>query len=314
MRLHLDEEAFESLIIQTSGKIGIPESAVRRDYFIVLLLGKLAESEFAEVCVFKGGTSLSKCYPGSIERFSEDIDLTFVPDEELTEKEYSRTLKQIESIMIDGSPSEKINGERNNRNKSTYVWFAERRSDEERIKLEIGSSVKPDPYSKKKIRSYIHEVLQNEGREDLIDEFQLLEVELNVLGIERTFIDKLFAVKRHAICGTLNSKVRHVYDVSKLFEMDEVKAFLEEKEQLKRIVQHTKETDSCYLLKRSISEKYNPAEPYGFPSWQDRFDEIVRKRYGTLHEDLLYTDERQDFNEAYQAFAKISDILEEIGE
>lgn len=59
---------------------------------------------------------------------------------------------------------------------------------------------------------------------------------------------------------------------------------------------------------------YVPVEPYDFPSWQDRFDEIVRKRYGTLHEDLLYTDERQDFSEAYQTFVKISNILEEIGE
>ena len=55
----------------------IPESAVKRDYYIVLLLEKLGNSTYAEKCVFKGGTSLSKCYPGSIERFSEDIDLTF---------------------------------------------------------------------------------------------------------------------------------------------------------------------------------------------------------------------------------------------
>lgn len=41
-------------------------------------LQKLEQSEYADQCVFKGGTSLSKCCPGSIERFSEDIDLTFL--------------------------------------------------------------------------------------------------------------------------------------------------------------------------------------------------------------------------------------------
>ena len=44
-------------------------------------------SEYADKCVFKGGTSLSKCYPGSIQRFSEDIDLTYIPDDATSKKQ-----------------------------------------------------------------------------------------------------------------------------------------------------------------------------------------------------------------------------------
>ena len=75
MKLHLDKEIFNDLITLTTEYVKIPEIAIKRDYFIVLLLKRLHDSEYAEECVFKGGTSLSKCYPGSINRFSEDIDL-----------------------------------------------------------------------------------------------------------------------------------------------------------------------------------------------------------------------------------------------
>ena len=78
MNLHEHKEKFEELIAIVADYIGVPVDAVRRDYYIVQMMQNLQNSEYAEVCVFKGGTSLSKCYPGSINRFSEDIDLTFI--------------------------------------------------------------------------------------------------------------------------------------------------------------------------------------------------------------------------------------------
>ena len=55
MRLHENEEDFRDLCSITAGYIGIPEDAVRRDYYIVSMLQKLEKSEFADCCVFKGG-------------------------------------------------------------------------------------------------------------------------------------------------------------------------------------------------------------------------------------------------------------------
>ena len=75
----------------------IPESDIERDYYIVLLLKNLENGEYADKCVFKSGTSLSKCYPGFIESFSEDIDLTFL-GMALTDKVCDKSIKQIETI------------------------------------------------------------------------------------------------------------------------------------------------------------------------------------------------------------------------
>ncbi len=62
MKLHLDRDSYESLIALTSKFVGIPDMAIRRDYLIVMLLQNLQNSEYAEFIVFKGGTSLSKCF------------------------------------------------------------------------------------------------------------------------------------------------------------------------------------------------------------------------------------------------------------
>ncbi len=310
MKLHESKTEFRDLISIVAEYKHLPQSAVERDYYIVVLLKNLAESEYADQCVFKGGTSLSKCYPGSIERFSEDIDLTFLGMEQ-SDKSCSRSIKQIESAMTLGFYTEPIQSERSNRSKSMYVWFDDRSN---QIKLEIGSSVRPDPYSKKQLKSYIQEFLEDRGEWGDIAKYELESISLNVLNIERTFIDKIMSVKRHAICGNIENKVRHIYDVVRLFDLPEIEEFLKDKDELKRLVRLTKDTDSYYLNKRGISNEYDPTGAYDFSSWGCFFNKQVGETYSNLHKKLLYTDTPQDFQKALETFSKISDILKNINE
>ena len=148
MKLHTHHEEFLKLITVVASEKHISESAVERDYFIVMMLKALADSPYADQCVFKGGTSLSKCYPGSINRFSEDIELTFL-GMELPDKACDKAIKKIESVMSVGAQTEKIVEERSNRSKSMYVWFGD---PENRVKLKIGSTVRPDPYQKMQVK------------------------------------------------------------------------------------------------------------------------------------------------------------------
>ena len=314
MKLHESRNDFEDLTRATARWRGIPAGAVRRDYYIVLMLQKLEKSEYSDQCVFKGGTSLSKCYPGSIERFSEDIDLTYITDEELNNKQYSKRLKKIETIMSEGGSLEKIPEERNDRNKSAFVWFDEIKPNEGLIKLEIGSSIRPDPFEKRSLTTYIQDFLDSKGYESEIKQYDLEPVTLNTLCIERTFLDKVMSVKRHALCGTLYKKVRHIYDVAQLIKMREIQSLLNNQEELKRLIVLTKNTDSYYLQKRNTTKDYDPTGPYSFDGWKYLLDGEIEKRYSRLHEDLLYTDEKQDLNNAIIAFERIDAFLKEIGE
>ena len=314
MNLHKHREEFEELIAISADYIGVPADAVRRDYYIVQMMQNLQNSEYAEACVFKGGTSLSKCYPGSINRFSEDIDLTFIPVEDMNNKKYSRALKRIENTISAGFLMEKIEAERNDRNKSAYVWPENESRETCRIKLEIGSSVRPDPFSKRSMKTYIQEYLDAKGMHNVVEEFDLQEVNVNTLDITRTFLDKVMSVKRHAICGTLPGKVRHIYDVTVLLDRSDIQKFLKDTEHLKQLLSLTKETDSLYLQKRNISEEYDPMRAYAFENWKQYFNDEIRNRYETLHEDLLYTSDRQSFKKAIQAFEFISQLFASFGE
>ena len=314
MNLHNHKNDFDELIAIVANYMGIPADAVRRDYYIVQMMQNLQNSEFADNCVFKGGTSLSKCYPNSINRFSEDIDLTFIPNESYTDKKYSKALKQVEEVITHGYLTEKIDAERNSRNKSSYVWPTDEDKNACRVKLEIGSSVRPDPYTRKTMKTYIQEYLEVQGIHEAIYEFELEEVRVNALDITRTFLDKVMAVKRHAICGSLNEKVRHIYDVTVLLRRPEIQAFLKDTDNLKRLLLLTKETDSFYLTKRNIAKDYNPLGKYAFSMWRDKFDKTIKARYESLHEDLLYTSEKQNFDDAIAAFNTIDRIFSEIGE
>lgn len=314
MNLHNDRENFLDLSAIVGEYKHIPKDAIIRDYYIVMMLQKLAASEYLNQCVFKGGTSLSKCYPNTIDRFSEDIDLTYLPADNISDKQREKNLLKIEKVLTDGFEIEKIEEERNMANKSCWVYFPNEDRSRIKVKLEIGSSVRPDPYSMLALKSLIHEYLEARLLNAEIKKYGLCEIAVETLAIERTFIDKVMAVKRHAICGTLANKVRHIYDVKKLYDYPKVQEFLKNKQELKRLISLTKQTDKFYFDKRKMSVPYNSMNHYDFESWKELLDVKVKRNYESLHETLLYTNEQQNLEDAIKIFTNISRLFAELGE
>lgn len=78
MILHNDKELFEQAVLRASDDMGIEAGIIEKDYFVTLMLKEIVKSQ--PDILFKGGTSLSKCYK-LINRFSEDIDLNLIGDE-----------------------------------------------------------------------------------------------------------------------------------------------------------------------------------------------------------------------------------------
>lgn len=59
-----------------SARTGRPAHLLEKDIWVVWVLSVIYESDLASKLTFKGGTSLSKVYR-IIDRFSEDVDLTY---------------------------------------------------------------------------------------------------------------------------------------------------------------------------------------------------------------------------------------------
>ena len=75
MYLHKEnKELFRDAVLLASQKLEVSEDIVEKDYYVTMILKKLSAIEYP--IVFKGGTSLSKAFQ-IIDRFSEDIDITF---------------------------------------------------------------------------------------------------------------------------------------------------------------------------------------------------------------------------------------------
>jgi hypothetical protein len=72
----LNREDQREVLEQASANTGRPTHLLEKDVWVVWALGALFDSPLAADLTFKGGTSLSKAYK-IIERFSEDIDLTY---------------------------------------------------------------------------------------------------------------------------------------------------------------------------------------------------------------------------------------------
>jgi ribosome-binding ATPase YchF (GTP1/OBG family) len=113
---------------------------------------------------------------------------------------------------------------------------------------------------------------------------------------------------------TIGDKVRHLYDVVRLSELDEIKHFLNDKDPLKEIVTITKETDHVYFEKRRIAIDYNPKSSYDYHSWKEKLTDEVKRNYENLHNTLLYTNLKQDWNMVDAAFGEIDRILSDIQE
>ncbi|WNY27934.1 hypothetical protein MmiEs2_01130 [Methanimicrococcus stummii] len=91
------EENRRELFQATANRMGIQPAIVEKDFWVCWILDYLFHrSLLKNHLVFKGGTSLSKCY-NLIERFSEDVDLILdwrVLGYETSELMEKRTLKQ----------------------------------------------------------------------------------------------------------------------------------------------------------------------------------------------------------------------------
>lgn len=93
MYLHKNKEIFKDIVGQVADSNKRPPAVVEKDYYVTLILKLL--SKRVEKCVFKGGTSLSKGFH-VIDRFSEDIDITF--NEHIGE----HRRKKLKNIVLKG--------------------------------------------------------------------------------------------------------------------------------------------------------------------------------------------------------------------
>lgn len=216
--LHREKELFEQVILRASADTGIEAGIIEKDYYVTLLLKRVVE-RVPEI-VFKGGTSLSKCY-GLIARFSEDIDLAVASESHLSEgrrkKLHDEIIASIEELGFGLMNREELRSRRDfNRFEADYPSLFPVGALKEHLIVETAVAIKPYPYQRGKASCLLCDYLQEKGFDDLIEKYGLSPFELNVQTVERTMIDKVFALGDYYLAGTVHKHSRHIYDVFKI--------------------------------------------------------------------------------------------------
>lgn len=276
MYLHENRELFETIIEAASIQQNMPVSVIEKDYYVTTILKLLANK--SDKCVFKGGTSLSKGYH-VLNRFSEDIDIAFT--EHIGEKKRKKlkynVLQSIsEELHIPISNWEEIQSDRDY---NCYVFSYKPLYNDisgslfPGVKLETALSSNAFPIEVKEIDSYIRQFLEKEN-DELIDTYGLQTFPMQVQSLERTYIDKMFAVCDYFIQGKDKRYSRHLYDIYKLMPhvtFDEsLKALIAE------VRLHRAQMRNCPSARPEVDVSGLLYEIYQSEFFKKDFDEITR--------------------------------------
>lgn len=262
--LHNNREQFQDAIAIAYEQTGVMTQAIEKDYYVTMILQLLAEK--MPYIVFKGGTSLSKCHK-VVNRFSEDIDITI---DTLLSQGQKKKIKQmiVETAENLGMTIENLSETRSRRDYNRYVLAYESVIPLERsvlksaVLLETSYTAVSFPTVVLPVQSYIGNMLEKEAPQ-LLEEYRLLPFTMKVQGMDRTLVDKVFAVCDYYLQGKVKKHSRHLYDIYKLFPLvpqDDsfrklVREVREVRSQSRICLSAQNDVDISRLLKKIIEEK-----------------------------------------------------------
>ena len=273
---------WKEIIETVARELGRSEQMVEKDTIQSIFLFELAKSELP--FVFKGGTSLSKVY-NLIDRFSEDIDLSMNRRPTQSERVKSKELiiEIAENLGLVLSNPEEIKS-RYDYNKYVFKYDSLFSVIPLEIIIETSYYQSVYPVDKQVVGSFVGRFCL-ERNIILPVPFEAAEVMMNVQSIERTFVDKVFAVCDYKIQNMQDRDSRHLYDICKLLQEVELN------EELNKLIDMVRDDRM-----QSINNPSAQLE-YIIP---DMLKEIIRSRfyepdYKNVTQKLLYEDISYDY-------------------
>ena len=235
MILHTDVELFKNAIRSTSKKMDLSQIYIEKDYWICYSLNSIYISDIKDQVIFKGGTSLSKCYR-IIERFSEDLDLVVSKQEGESNNQLKKKLKQITSKIPMPLKEVDIRGVTSKKGMIRKIAYKYPRNlkvdyvpEQANIIVEVNRFGCFEPFVKKEINTYIYEMMIESGQAELAERYGLIPFNVLVLDLNRTFCEKIMSLIRFSNTEKpiedLKKKIRHIYDIHILLENDVVNKF-----------------------------------------------------------------------------------------
>ena len=207
------KETWKTIIDSISNDLKRNPIIVEKDTIQSIFLYELSKYDFP--FVFKGGTSLSKAY-NLIDRFSEDIDLSL--NRKISDSEKRKSKDIIMTIASNlGFVLANPDNVKSRYDYNKYVFLYDSLFSDEKLEIIIETSyyLVSYPVVKKEISSFIN-VFCEKNNVNMPFCFEPMNFKMDVQSLERTFIDKIFAVCDYKIENMMDRDSRHLYDIAKM--------------------------------------------------------------------------------------------------
>lgn len=282
--LHKHKEEFINAVNLASEYFHILPVIVEKDYYVTMILRELAERQ--GFVVFKGGTSLSKCHK-AIKRFSEDIDITI--DSRLSQgqmKKLKEVIKDIANELDLVIPN--IDETRSRRSYNRYileyqsVLYEPDDAVQNAVLMETSFAEVSFPTVILPVHSYIGNMMIEEAPEE-IKNFRLDPFEMKVQGLDRTLVDKVFAICDYYLQNKVKKHSRHIYDIYKLLPI------VPQNEKFKNLIKDVRSVRAMTNICPSAQPEVNVPELLTFlienEVYRDDYEKITAR---ILEEDVNY--------------------------
>ena len=298
MNLHLNKELFDQAVILAAESMMINPAIIEKDYYVTYLLKELVAGE--PKIIFKGGTSLSKCYK-LINRFSEDIDLTYDTNRlkmsETKRRDFSHyVIQKIKNCGFELLNQDDIKSRRNfNQYLIGYDSGYSIPSLRPHLIVETEVSVYSFPSVLQDADCILYHFLKSENRNDLISEYKLEPFLVKTQSLERTYIDKVFAICDYYLSASWQGHSRHLYDLHKIHPL------IKTDDNLIDLIKEVRIIRSGNKMCQSAQPGINVSEVINTVIKND----IYKKDYFEITRDLLF--ENVSYHEAMNTLKAIMD-------
>lgn len=254
MNLHLNKELFRDMIDTINTKTGVAIDIIEKDYYVCLILKELSKKQDEIKAYFKGGTAVYKILE-NMNRFSEDIDLTVkVLPEESNTRNKKRLKESALGYNLEGLELIKEECIDNKGSVTGMYKYTSVYADSDvplqragKIQVESTSFTVSEPAEKYCIEPLIYKLANDTEKKILEEKFDVSKIEIEIIKLERMFIDKIFAAEFYYIRNMYMDVAKHLYDISILFANEKIQKLFENKEELSKLIEYKRQEEKVRI-------------------------------------------------------------------
>lgn len=302
----MTKEELESLILDVNERTKISPDILEKDYYVCLILKELSQKQDSLKAYFKGGTAIYKIMD-TMNRFSEDIDLTVKVVETDSKTSNVNRLKKsaldyhVDSLELVKNETEDKKGSITAFYKYETLFADSNLFKKSRIQIESTSFTVSEPTKVYSIEPLIYKFATNEQKDILKNTFGISEFNIEIIKLERIFIDKVFATEFYYIRHEYQDVSKHLYDITFLLKNEDIRRMLNNKNELLKLISYKRKEEMARIGGIDSNLKIK-----NFKYLNEKLDKNVQEKFNIMQETYVFDDKYKI------SFKEVKNTIEEL--